>query len=72
VQYLNNVIEPDHRAIKKRVNAKQGFRALGAAWRTVEGYGAMHMMRKGQVRWVAGDDVRRQLQFINKLFGLAA
>jgi transposase-like protein len=72
VQYLNNVIEPDHRAIKKRVNAKQGFRALGAAWRTVEGYEAMHMMRKGQVRWVAGDDVRRQLQFINKLFGLAA
>lgn len=31
VQYLNNIIEQDHRAIKKRVNAKQGFRAFGAA-----------------------------------------
>lgn len=30
-QYLNNIIEQDHRAIKKRVNAKQGFRAFGAA-----------------------------------------
>ena len=25
VQHLNNIIEQDHRAIKKRVNAKQGF-----------------------------------------------
>ena len=25
VQYLNNIIEQDHRAIKRRVNAKQGF-----------------------------------------------
>jgi transposase-like protein len=72
VQYLNNIIEQDHRAIKKRVNAKQGFRAFAAARRTVEGYEAMHMLRKGQVRWIAGDDVRRQLRFVNKLFDLAA
>ena len=26
VQYLNNILEQDHRAIKRRVNAKQGFR----------------------------------------------
>jgi hypothetical protein len=30
------------------------------------------MMRKGQVRWVNGTDVRRQNQFINKLLELAA
>jgi hypothetical protein len=42
VQYLNNIIEQDHRAIKQRVNAKQGFRAFGAATRTVDGYEAMH------------------------------
>jgi hypothetical protein len=29
-------------------------------------------LRKGQLRWIAGDDVRRQLRFVNKLFGLAA
>ena len=38
----------------------------------IEGYEMMHMMRKGQVRWIAGNDVRRQIQFINNLFGLAA
>jgi transposase, IS6 family len=54
VQYLNNIIEQDHRAIKKRVNAKQGFRTFGAARRTIDGYEAVHMMRKGQVRRLAG------------------
>src|SRR3954449_8114833 len=31
VPYLNNIIEQDHRAIKRRVNAKQGFREFHAA-----------------------------------------
>ena len=72
VQYLNNIIEQDHRAIKRRVNDKQGFREFQAARQTIQGYEAIHMMRKGQVRWVSGTDVRRQNQFINKLFELAA
>src|SRR6266852_4630310 len=72
VQYLNNILEQDHRAIKRRVNAKQGFREFQAAQRTIQGYEAMNMMRKGQVRWVSGTDVRRQIQFIHKLFELAA
>jgi hypothetical protein len=29
------------------------------------------MMKKGQVRWIAGDDVARQLRFVDMLFGLA-
>ena len=37
VQYLNNIIEQDHRAIKRRVNAKQGFRDFQAARRTIRG-----------------------------------
>ena len=32
----------------------------------------MHMIRKGQARWVSGLDVRRQIQFINKLFEVVA
>ena len=33
VQYLNNIIEQDHRAIKRRVNAKHGFRSMdGRCW----------------------------------------
>ena len=30
------------------------------------------MIRMAQARWVSGSDVRRQIQFINKLFGVAA
>jgi IS6 family transposase len=72
VQYLNNILEQDHRAIKRRVKAKQSFREYQAARRTIEGYEAMHMIRKGQARWVCGDDVRQQNQFIDQLFDLAA
>ena len=72
VQYLNNIVEQDHRAIKRRVKAKQGFREFQAARRTIQGYEAMHMIRKGQARWVSGSDVRRQIQFIHRLFEVAA
>ena len=72
VQYLNNILEQDHRAIKRRVNAKQGFREFQAARRTIQGYEAIHMIRKGQVRWLAGDDLLCQIQFIRSLFDLAA
>jgi len=72
VQYLNNILEQDHRAIKRRVSAKQGFREFHAARRTIQGYEAINMMRKGQVRWVKGDDVGCQIRFIGKLFGLVA
>jgi len=72
VQYLNNIIEQDHRAIKRRVKGKQGFREFQAARRTIQGYEAMHIIRKGQVRWLSGSDVRRQNWFINELFEVAA
>ncbi len=71
VQYLNNILEQDHQAIKRRVNAKQGFREFQAAQRTIQGYEAINMKRKGQVRWVSGTDVLRQIRFIKKLFDLA-
>jgi len=48
VQYLNNVLEQDHRAIKSRVRASQHFRSFWGAWRTIAGYEAIHMIRKGQ------------------------
>jgi transposase, IS6 family len=72
VQYLNNILEQDHRAIKRRVKAKQNFREVRAAQRTIEGYEAMHMLRKGQARWIRDHDVRQQNQFIDQLFDLAA
>jgi eukaryotic-like serine/threonine-protein kinase len=71
VQYLNNILEQDHRAIKRRVNAKQGFREFQGARRMIQDHEAVHMIRKGQVRWVAGDNLLRQIQFIDRFFDLA-
>ena len=70
--YMNNIIEQDHRFIKKRITASLGFRSAEGAWRTIEGYEAMHAIRKGQIRWVDKGDVVGQRQFIHALFGIAA
>ena len=65
MQYLNNILEQDHRAIKRRVKAKQGFREFPGGRRMIQGYEAVHMIRKGQARWVAGDNLLRQILFID-------
>jgi IS6 family transposase len=72
VQYLNNILEQDHRAIKRRVKAKQSFREFRAALRTIAGYEAMPMVRMGMARWLSNDDIRQQNRFIDQLFDLAA
>jgi transposase-like protein len=70
--YLNNLVEQDHRFIKKRIAASLGFRSVEGALNTIDGYEAMHMIRKGQVRWLAKGDVLGQRAFIHSLFGIAA
>ena len=70
MQYLNNIVEQDHRFVKKRIMAKQCFRAFGSARRTLDGYEAIHRMRKGQVRWLPARDIVRHNLHIGRLFGL--
>jgi transposase, IS6 family len=72
VPYLNNIVEQDHRVIKRRVNASLGFRSFEGAQKTIQGYEAMHMIRKGQVRWLAKGDITEQVRFIEGTFGVAA
>jgi transposase-like protein len=48
VQYLNNLLEQDHRAIKRLINASQHFHSFWCAWRAIAGYEAIHMIRKGK------------------------
>src|SRR6478752_8790637 len=66
VPYLNNVLEQDHRAIKRRVRASQNFRSFWGAWRTIAGYEAIHMIRKGQAYGSA--KVRLLHRFVLGLF----
>ena len=72
VKYLNNVIEQDHRFIKKKVRASQCFKRFHTAERTLEGIEAVNMMRKGQVKRLAGSDAQGQAKFVASLFGVAA
>ena len=70
--YTHNIIEQDHRFIKKRVRAGQGFRSFNTAERTLSGIEAMHMTRKGQVKGITRDDAAGQARFISSLFVMAA
>jgi len=72
VKYLNNLVEQDHRFIKRLVKPGMGFFSIETAGRTLQGYEAMHMLRKGQMRRVNKGDVTGQVTFIARLFGVAA
>jgi transposase, IS6 family len=49
VKYLNNLIEQDHRFIERLVKPTMGFFSFQTAWRTIQGYESMNMIRKGQI-----------------------
>jgi len=70
--YLDNILEQDHRFIKKRIMASQWFRSVNGVLNTIAGYEAIHILRKGQIRWVAKHDVVGQIRFIERTFGIAA
>jgi IS6 family transposase len=71
-KYLNNVIEQDHRTVKKRVWLAKGYGSFQSAWRTLQGIEAVNMIRKGRARWLAKGDAVGQAIFISVLFGLAS
>jgi IS6 family transposase len=72
VTYLNNLVEQDHRFIKRLVKPGLGFFSFVSAERTLHGYEAMHMIRKGQMHGVTKGDITGQITFIARLFGVAA
>jgi transposase-like protein len=72
VKYLNNIIEQDHRFVKKRVRAAQCYKSFTTAERTLQGVEAMNMMRKGQVKRLSRKDAVAQAKFVRSLFMVAA
>ena len=50
VKYLNNIVEQDHRAVKRLVRPMLGFKSFRSAHVTLTGIELMHMIRKGQLR----------------------
>lgn len=71
-KYLNNLIEQDHRSIKRLVKPGLGFSAFETAWKTLQGYECVHMIRKGQMDGVEKGNITGEISFIANLFGLVA
>ena len=71
-QWRNNLVEQDHRRIKRRSGPMLGFQSFWTARRTLAGVEAMAMLAKGLVRAVPADDISAQRAFIHRIFGLAA
>ncbi len=71
-KYLNNIVEQDHRRIRRLVWPGLGFGGMRTARRTLAGYETMAMTRKGQVHNIGGHDIQAQTTFIASFFQVAA
>ncbi|MFL0405458.1 IS6 family transposase [Bacillus cereus] len=71
VRYLNNIVEQDHRFIKKRVRSMLGFKSFKTAISILGGVEAMHMIKKGQID-LQNQSVQNQKEFVHRVFGLIA
>ncbi len=58
--------------MKHLINPGMSFSSFNSARRTIKGYEAMNMIRKGQIENVEKGDVIGQISFINQIFGVAA
>ncbi|SAL66590.1 integrase catalytic region [Caballeronia udeis] len=63
VKYLNNRIEQDHRAIKRRTRPMLGFKDFRCASIILGGIEMMHMIRKGQMKCIKGTGASAAHQF---------
>ena len=72
VKYLNNIVEQDHRGVKHLINPGMSFGSFNSARRTIKGYEAMNIIRKGQINNVEKGDILGQISFINQIFGIVA
>jgi len=71
IKYLNNIVEQDHRFIKKRLSTMLGLKTFRTAKAIISGIEVMHMMKKKQV-YQEVKSVQNQISFIHQLFVIAA
>jgi putative transposase len=61
--YLNNRIEQDHRAVKRRIRPMLGFKSMASARTILGGIEMVHMMRKGQAKYARNPQLSLAEQF---------
>jgi transposase-like protein len=67
-KYLNNIVEQDHRAIKRIVRPMLGFKSMRCARILLAGIETMHMIRKGQLDCAEGQVASAAKQFYSLAF----
>jgi transposase-like protein len=67
-KYLTNLVEQDHRAIKRVTRPMLGFKSFDAAQSILVGIELMHMRRKQQL----DDEVEPGLTVVERFYALAA
>jgi IS6 family transposase len=72
VKYLNNIVENDHKSVKRKSRYRQWYQSFDTASATISGMETMRMIQKGQVKYLSKNDIISQNKLINRLFGLAA
>jgi len=63
IKYLNNIVEQDHRSIKRIVQPMMGFKSFPSARVTLQGIELMHMIKKGQMISIDGQALSVAEQF---------
>ena len=63
INYLNNLVEQDHRAVKRIIRPMMGFHAFRSARVTLQGIELMHMIKKGQMLMTSGQVLSVAEQF---------
>ena len=63
IKYLNNLVEQDHRAIKRIVRPMLGFKSFRSARVTLQGIELLHMIKKGQMVSCDGQNLSVARQF---------
>jgi putative transposase len=66
-KYLNNIVEQDHRAVKRITRPMLGFKSFEAAQDTLAGIELMHMIKKGQMVVEAGEESRTAAEWFYSL-----
>jgi putative transposase len=67
VKYLNNIVEQDHRAVKRVTRPMLNFKSFRAARNVLAGIELMHMIRKGQLMLQGCSE----LSFADQFYALA-
>ena len=62
-KYLNNIVEQDHRAIKRITRPMLGFKSFWSARVIIAGIETMHMIRKGRMNCPEGSTMSAAQQF---------